>query len=140
MQRYCKFSRTTRKMAKKKLIYSLEFPIRCSPSILFEFLSTPSGLQEWFADRVEQTENEFTFIWNGSEDIAEMIESFEDNYIRFRWDYYAADEFFEFRIEQSSITNETLLRITDFADKSELKDQEQLWTNQVNNLKHRIGS
>ena len=49
-------------------------------------------------------------------------------------------EFFEFRIEQSSITNETLLRITDFADKSELKDQEQLWTNQVNNLKHRIGS
>ena len=55
-------------------------------------------------------------------------------------DHYNKDEFFEFSIEQSSVTNETILRITDFADKYELKDQQLLWNSQVTELKHRIGS
>ncbi len=121
-------------------MYTLEFPVRCSPTILYEFLSTPVGLQEWFADKVDQKENKFHFSWNGSTDTAEVIEVFENNYVRYRWDYYDEDEFFEFRIEQSSITNETILRITDFADKNDIKDQERLWNSQVSDLKHRIGS
>ena len=121
-------------------MYTLEFPVRCSPAILYEFLSTPVGLQEWFADRVDQRDQTFYFNWNGSTDTAEVVEQFENEYIKYRWDYYPADEFFEFRIEQSSITNETILRITDFADKNELRDQERLWNSQVSDLKHRIGS
>lgn len=121
-------------------MYTLEFPIRCSPPILFEFLSTPVGLQEWFADAVDQRDTFFYFSWNGSVDTAEMIEEFENEYVRFRWDYYGDDEFFEFRIEQSPITNETILKITDFADKFDLKDAERLWNTQVADLKHRIGS
>jgi hypothetical protein len=127
-------------MSKEKIMYTLEFPLRCSPSILYEFLATPVGLQEWFADKVEQRDDLFYFNWNGATDTAEMIEQFENMYIRFRWDYYNEDEFFEFRIEQSPVTNETILRITDFALKQDLKDQEQLWDTQVNDLKHRIGS
>ena len=125
---------------KKKLIYTLEFPIRSSPTILFEFLSTAVGLQEWFADKVDQRENTFYFYWNGSVDTAERTENFENNYVRYRWDYYDEDEFFEFRIEQSIITNETILRITDFAEKSDLDSSEQLWNQQVATLKHRIGA
>lgn len=121
-------------------MYSLEFPVRCSPAILYEFLSTPVGLSEWFADKVDQRDTTFYFSWNGSVDTAEMTEQFENNYVRYRWDYYDADEFFEFRIEQSAVTNETILRITDFADKIDVKDQERLWNTQVSDLKHRIGS
>lgn len=121
-------------------MYTLEYPIRCSPTILFEFLSTPVGLQEWFADKVDQREDMFYFSWNGSEDIAKLIEHYENDYIRYRWDYQDNDEFFEFRIDQSPITNETILRITDFADKSDLKDAHHLWDTQVNDLKHRIGA
>lgn len=124
----------------KKEIYSLEFPIRCSPSILYEFLSTPNGLQEWFADKVDQRDNIFHFTWNGSTDTAELIEDFENDYVRFRWDHYNENEFFEFRIEQSPVTNETILTITDFADKYEIADNESLWQSQVSDLKHRIGS
>ncbi|MBA3829242.1 MAG: ATPase [Taibaiella sp.] len=126
-------------MTKKKM-YSLEFPVRCSPTILYEFLSTPVGLQEWFADKVDQKDNTFHFNWNGSTDIAEIVEEIENESIMYRWDYQADDEFFEFRIEQSPVTNETILRITDFADKTDLKDQQQLWNSQVSDLKHRIGS
>lgn len=127
-------------MSKKKVMYTLEYPVRCSPVILYEFLSTPVGLQEWFADQVDQRDNMFYFSWNGNTDVAEVVDYVENDYIRYKWDYYDEDEFFEFRIEQSSITNETIFKITDFADKADLKDQERLWSSQVNDLKHRIGS
>jgi hypothetical protein len=127
-------------MSKKKTMYTLEFPVRCSPAILYEFLSTPVGLQEWFADKVDQRDHKLFFNWNGSTDVADILEQFENEYVKYRWDYYSNDEFFEFRIEQSSVTNETILKITDFADKAEIKDQERLWNSQVSDLKHRIGS
>src|SRR5436190_28564 len=118
-------------MSKKKTMYTLEYPVRCSPAILFEFLSSPVGLQEWFADKVDQRDQTYYFSWNGSSDTAEVVDQIENDYIRYRWDYYDVDEFFEFRIEQSSITNEIILKITDFADKTDLKDQERLWNSQV---------
>ena len=127
-------------MSTKRQEFSLEFPIRCSPAILFEFLSTPVGLSEWFADKVDQRDQTFKFSWNGSDDIAYKLEEVENEYVRYRWDYYGDDEFFEFSIEQSPVTNETILTITDFADKYDLKDQENLWSSQVADLKHRIGS
>lgn len=121
-------------------MYSVEFPIRCSPNILYEFLSTPVGLQEWFADKVDQRDNVYYFTWNGSTDTAQLLEHVDNEFIRYRWDHYANDEFFEFSIEQSPVTNETILRITDFADKADIKDQERLWSSQVHDLKHRIGA
>ncbi len=124
----------------KKNLFTVEVPVRCSPSILFEFLSTPSGLQEWFADEVDQRDETFYFSWDGSTDEAELLESEENVFVKFRWDYYSDDEYFEFRIAQSDVTNETILQISDFADKAEIKDQQQLWNRQINDLKHRIGS
>ncbi|MBS1614757.1 MAG: ATPase [Bacteroidetes bacterium] len=126
--------------AKKKIIYTLEFPIRSSPTILFGFLSTAVGLQEWFAEKVDQREDRFYFTWNGAVDEAIQTEIFDNNYVRYRWDYYDDDEFFEFRIEQSPVTNETILRITDYAEKADLTSSQQLWNQQIQNLKHRIGA
>lgn len=127
-------------MALKKEIFSLEIPINASPSLLFEYLSTASGLQEWFADKVEDRGNEYTFAWGDSEDIAFQIESEENKFVKYRWDYQSPEEYFEFKIERSPITNETVLRITDFADKFDLESQKQLWERQITDLKHRIGS
>jgi hypothetical protein len=49
------------KVMSKKQLFTIEFPVRCSPGILFEFLSTPAGLQEWFADKVDEWDGEFSF-------------------------------------------------------------------------------
>ena len=124
----------------KRIKYNLEFPIRCSPNILFEFLSTPSGLGEWFAESVKQKDNVSVFHWKGSDEIAEMIAAEENEYVVFKWDWMDENEYFEFRVEKSPITNETILTITDFADSKELKDQEQLWQAQIQELMHRLGS
>jgi len=123
-----------------KQLYTLEYPVRCSPSILFEFLSTPAGLQEWFADRVDERDNIFFFSWNGSSQKAEVLESQEEKFIRFHWLDAPKEEYFEFSIEKSEITNQTILVVKDFAEKKEVKDQSMLWDYQVKDLFHRIGS
>jgi uncharacterized protein YndB with AHSA1/START domain len=124
----------------KKVLYTLEYPVRCSPGILYEFLRTPAGIQEWFADKVDERDGQFSFSWNGTEDKAELIDSEEDKFVRFRWDYMTKDEYFEWRIDKSEVTNQTILVISDFADKKEIKDQSQLWQYQVKELFHRLGS
>ena len=126
-------------MAKKQL-FTLEYPVRCSPTILYGFLSTPAGLQEWFADKVDERDNVFIFSWNGSVERAEVVDSEIDKFIRFRWLNSAKEEYFEFRIEKTEITNQTILVIKDFAEKSEIKDQSQLWETQVKDLFHRLGN
>lgn len=126
-------------MAQKQL-YTLEFPVRCSPAILYEFLATPAGLQEWFADKVDERDNIFSFIWNGSAEKAEVMESEQDKFIRFHWLHAPKEEFFELRIEKSEVTNQTILVIKDFAEKKDIKDQSMLWDYQVKELFHRLGN
>jgi len=123
-----------------KQLYTLEFPVRCSPVILYEFLASPAGLQEWFADRVDDRDNIFSFTWNGTIEKAEVLEKEQDKFIRFHWLNAPKEEFFEFKIEKSEVTNQTILVIKDFAEKKEIKDQSRLWDYQVKELFHRLGS
>ena len=123
-----------------KQLYTLEFPVRCSPVILYDILASPAGLQEWFADRVDDRDNIFSFTWNGTIEKAEVLEKEQDKFIRFHWLHAPKEEFFEFKIEKSEVTNQTILVIKDFAEKKEIKDQSRLWDYQVKELFHRLGS
>lgn len=129
-----------RSLMAKKQLFTLEYSVRCSPPILYEFLSTPAGLQEWFADKVDEWENVFSFSWNGTVEKAAVIDKEQDKFIRFRWLTSTKDEYFEFKIEKAEITNQTILVIKDFAEKGEIKDQSQLWEYQVKDLFHRLGN
>ena len=124
----------------KKVKFTLEYPVRCSPGILFEFLATPTGLQEWFADKVDEADGVFSFSWNGSTEKAELIDSEENKSIRFHWLNSPKDEYFEFCIDKSEVTNLTILIVNDFAEKKEIKDQSQLWETQVKDLFYRLGN
>ena len=124
----------------KKVLYTLEYPVRCSPGILFEFLSSPSGLQEWFADQVDSRDGVYTFGWNGTEETADLLELEENKFIRFHWSHAPKGEYFELAIDRSEVTNQTILIIKDFAEKKDIKDQSRLWEYQVKDLFHRLGS
>ena len=120
--------------------YSLEYTFKSSPKILYNCISTPSGLSEWFADDVNIRENEFTFIWEGAEQKAELVTSKASEYVKFRWLDEPDDTFFEFRIQRDELTADIALVITDFADDAEKDEAVLLWDSQINNLKHVIGS
>ena len=124
----------------KKVLYTLEYPVRCSPNILYEFLISPAALQEWFAEKVDEREGVYSSSWNGTEEKANLIEKETDKFVRYRWTHMQKDEYFEFRIDRSEVTNQTILIIKDFAEKKDIKDQSQLWEYQVKDLFHRLGS
>ena len=71
---------------------------------------------------------------------AEQLEHEQDKYVRYRWVTAPKEEYFEFRIEKTEITNQTILVIKDFAEKADIKDQSQLWESQVKELFHRLGN
>jgi len=127
-------------MSKKKK-YTVEFEFKSSPSILYNYLSTPSGLSEWFADDVNiYDKKHYTFKWGSSEQKAEMLKNSPNKYIRFRWDDAGPDEFFEFEIVQDEITGDVGLVITDFDNESEIEESKKLWGSQVRALKSALGS
>lgn len=123
-----------------KQLFTIEYSVRCSPSILYEFLATPAGLQEWFADKVDERDHVFSFTWNGNTDKAEVLEAEQDKFIRFHWTHAAKNEYWEFRIEKAEVSNQTILLISDFAEKKEIADQTRLWDFQMKDLFHRLGS
>jgi uncharacterized protein YndB with AHSA1/START domain len=125
-------------MARKK--FTLEYIIRSSPSILFEFVDQPSNMAQWFSDYCDSQGDIFIFGWNGSYQRAKQLESIEDEFVKYHWEDSPKDEFFSFRIYKSEISNETILEVTDFAEQKEVKEQTFLWDKQVEDLKHAIGA
>ena len=49
-----------------RIKFEMEFPIKVSQKLLFQYISTPSGLSEWFADNVNSRGEIFIFIWDDS--------------------------------------------------------------------------
>jgi uncharacterized protein YndB with AHSA1/START domain len=126
-----------------KIRYELEFPINSSPQLLYQYISTPSGLSEWFADNVNSRGEFFTFIWNDSEENARLSSKKTGEKIKFRWiddNHKDTDYFFELRILEDEITKDVSLMVVDFALEDELDEAKLLWENQVSDLKHVIGS
>lgn len=121
--------------------FELEYVVRTSPVILFECLSTPSGLSEWFADDVNIRDGIFTFFWDGSEQKAKLLGYKDEKFIRFRWLDKADNSYFEFRIEKDELTGDISLIITDFAEEETDKETSRLlWDSQVNKLLHVLGA
>ncbi|MBL0309374.1 MAG: ATPase [Bacteroidetes bacterium] len=126
-------------MAKKK--FTLEYIIRSSPSILFEFLTQPTNLSQWFSDYCDSQEDIFIFGWGGSDfQRARQVDVMDEESVRYHWEHGNKDEYFAFKVYKSEIANDTILEITDFADAKEVKEQPFLWDKQVEDLKHALGA
>lgn len=124
-----------------KLKFELEIPIHASPSMLYQYISTPTSLQEWFADEVNTRNKVFIFTWEGVEEKATLLTKKTEEYIRWKWEESGKDEtYFEIKIQVDSLTKDVSLIITDFADEDEVEESKKLWENQIEELKHIIGA
>ncbi len=124
-------------MAKIKCTY--DFVIKSSPAILYNFLSTASGLSQWFADRVTEDEKGFTFAWDDYTEKGEVLDDVESHYFRMKMESNDVGEYLEFRIEKSEVTDDTILIITEFVEADEAKEQQKLWATQVDSLVTCVG-
>jgi uncharacterized protein YndB with AHSA1/START domain len=117
----------------------IEYIINSSPRVLFNRLSTAEGLAEWFADDVTIKDNIYTFIWDGVEEQAELLDLKDLSHVKFRWIEGEDDTYFEFRINTHDLTNELALIVTDFAIEDEEDEANELWETQIGMLKHLLG-
>jgi len=122
--------------------FELEFPIHASPQLLFTYISTPSGLSEWFADNVNSRGELFTFIWDDSEEDAKLLSKKSGERVKFKWLNGDDDSnsYFEIRIQVDDITKDVSLMVTDFAEEDEIEEAKMLWENQISDLKQVLGS
>jgi hypothetical protein len=122
--------------------FELEYTLTCSPKVLFSRLSTPEGLGEWFADKVDADGDVFKFVWNNSESHARLSALKENKLVRFEWVNLQNEEdnYFEFIIEVDELTGDTALIINDFAEPDEKEDTVFLWDSQINDLKRLLGA
>ena len=112
---------------KTKVKFEIEFPIQASPQLLYNYISTPSGLSEWFADNVNSRGELFTFIWDDSEEQAKLITKKSSERIKFKWlDSEDDSSFFELRIQVDSITKDVSIIVTDFSDDDEVEESKML--------------
>ena len=123
-------------MDKQKL--ELEYVINCSPKVLYNRLSSASGLSEWFADNVSVNGKKYTFFWENVGQEAELILKKENLIVRFEW--IEEKTYFEFKISRDELTNDVSLIITDFVDPDEIEETRSLWDMQVTSLKQVLGS
>ena len=120
----------------------LEFPVRSSAAMLYNFLSTPSGLAEWFCDDVNSRGDKFTFMWGDSEEIAFLVRKKQSQFIQYKWEHDESDEkySFEFRIEVDELTGDGMLTVTDHVEPEEEQEMRLLWQSQITTLLRTIGS
>ncbi|MFN9799352.1 MAG: START-like domain-containing protein [Bacteroidota bacterium] len=125
-------------MEKTKL--ELEYLIRTSDHVLFNCISTPSGLEEWFADKVNIQGDVLTFIWEGEKRNAQILQTKKNQSVRFHWTDEGKDTtYFEMRIKIDDMTGEVALLVTDFCDSDEEDETRMLWDSAVDSLRRAIG-
>jgi uncharacterized protein YndB with AHSA1/START domain len=124
----------------RKVKFECEYIVNASLSVLYQMFITPSGLSDWFANDVNVNGSIYTFIWDGSEQDAELIVKRTNYFVRYRWlDDDDPKSYFEFKLNTDELTGEVALIITDFAEPEEVTDAKSLWNSQIDKLRHNLG-
>ena len=131
-------------MAKQKFVG--EYPINASRKMLFPYLSTATGLCQWFADdvNINNIDKTLIFLVDGEERIA-VIDSIKNNrYVKFRFlnedEKPKENDTLEFSLEINELTQEVFVRVEEFTESDDLDESFQIWDNLLAQLKEIIGA
>ena len=131
-------------MSKQKFVG--EYQINASRKMLFPYLSTATGLCQWFADdvNINNIDKTMIFILDGEERIA-VIDSIKNNrYVKFRFlndeEKPKENDTLEFRLEINELTQSVFVRVEEYTNTDDLDESYQIWENLLSQLKEIIGA
>jgi uncharacterized protein YndB with AHSA1/START domain len=129
----------------QKLKFIAEFELRASPKMLFPYISSASGLSQWFAEKVNlKPEQRFDFHWDGENHPARQVSLRLNKIVKFDFTDTSDDNhdnnYVEFRIDVSDMTGTTFLHITDYSSNTDAEELQYLWEGFMDRLKEIIGS
>lgn len=135
-------TKMTKKQSRAQVV--LEFPINASPSLIYNYIQSASGLQEWFAHKVvNKSRIDYVFVYDdGQEAKATLDKSINNKLCRFHFEHTPEDEFIEMEIIVDELTEDVAIKVTEFCNDTESEKREigELWHTQIQTLKDIIGA
>jgi uncharacterized protein YndB with AHSA1/START domain len=130
-------------MVKNK--FTADYQINASKKIVFQYLSTASGLEEWFADQVRINEDKhFIFNFDDEDHYARLVAIRTNSHVKFEfYDPKRTDETdnssVEFKLDENELTQTLFLKVMDYSDVYDEEELTAIWEGMVNKLKEIIG-
>lgn len=126
-------------MSKFKFVGEYEF--KASKKMLYPYLSTASGLAQWFADDVNINEDKiFTIIWDGEQNQARMVSHRTNAQVKFEFVSEDTDpNYVEFKIDMNELTQSVFIRVTDYSEMDDIEELEELWDSLMTDLREIVG-
>lgn len=125
--------------------FEKEYEFRASAKLLFQYISTPSGLADWFCDDVQfdNLSHKFNFIWDDSDHWAKLSVQKPNKHTKFEFEHNGAigDEpaYLDFRLEANDMTQSVFLKVTDYSANTDHEELEELWDGLVHSLREVVG-
>ncbi len=119
----------------------LEFLIHSSPIILFDYISNNSNLMQWFCDDLKAKDKDhYTFSWDTETRTASMSKNIKNQSVRIHWHDAPEEEYLELAVIKDDLTGDVLIKVTDFAEESEAKFNEEVWASDMETLAGAVGA
>lgn len=122
--------------------YTAEFEFKASRKMLYPYISTASGLSQWFADDVVVNEdNIFTFIWDDEQPQARIASQRMNRTIKFEFleDDAPSSPYLEMRLEKNDLTGTVYLVVHDSATTDDEEEFHDIWNQITDSLREIVG-
>ncbi|MDH5381963.1 MAG: START-like domain-containing protein [Cyclobacteriaceae bacterium] len=128
-----------------KTLFTGDFEINASNKMLYPYISSASGLTQWFADDVSIDEDGvFNFTWDHENHKAKMVSHRQNHYCKFEFLPETEEDkedpsHFELRLELNELTQSVYIKITDYSDFEDEEELHDLWSSLIETLKETVG-
>lgn len=134
-----------------KFEYNAEYEIRAAVKMVYPFIASPQGLEEWFADKVEVLSDKFLNIhWDNEQHLAKIVSQRNNSMIRYQFVENMVEErtrtknkdanFLELKLNYSELTDTTYLLITDYSEMNDEEVLRELWDGLIETLREKLGA
>ncbi len=129
-----------------KKLFTADYEIHASVKMLYPYIQTASGLEEWYAEdvRINNEDKTFTFFWDDEGHKARQVSHRTNHFVKFEFVPETREEekdpsYVEFRLEFNELTQSVYLKISDYSDFDDHRELSALWDSLVEQLRKIVG-
>ena len=122
-----------------------DYQLNASKKIVYAYLSSASGLQEWFADKVRIDEDK-NYIFNFDQEDHYAKQTIVKANLHVRWDFFdpkssdsPKESYIEFKLDETELTQSLFLKVIDQSNFYSPDELEGIWDGLISQLKGTIG-
>jgi uncharacterized protein YndB with AHSA1/START domain len=121
-----------------------EYELKASVKLIFNYLTVPSSLEDWFADKVKFIDNQtldmyWDEVWHKTH-IQNKRCTNNTCHVKYIFVDQGTDpNTLEFKVEHNEVTRTAFLRVFDYSEMED-EDAQMLWNSLIEQLKQRISA